>query len=302
MKKRGKTFVGLERCLDACEGIERNARNVCEEIEYLATYYVNFTKADLKSLVCVVGKLVLVESGTERCEIETGAAIRAAEAVRAIPTLKLSDRKHLAKLIKEARIARSRRRGNTANTEEVQEEEEEEGEGNNSDTNDVSTPFAQLPDEILREIFILFKSKTDVAVASCVCIRWERVLSCLRKEKSTWYAALQLDRETGRCKTDDGRLMWETKVKSKSNSSIYAEEYIALKSKEEVYAVIRENVRSQRRREIDSDFSDTTSEDDEDDEDDHNGNNNDTPKVMSHRFWNISKYLRVRDVESQQES
>ena len=201
MKKRGKTFVGLERCLDACEGIERNARNVCEEIEYLATYYVNFTKADLKSLVCVVGKLVLVESGTERCEIETGAAIRAAEAVRAIPTLKLSDRKHLAKLIREARIARSRRRGNTANIEEVQ--EEEVGEGNNSDTNDVSTPFAQLPDEILREIFILLKSKTDVAVASCVCIRWERVLSCLRKEKSTWYAALQLDRETGRCKTDD---------------------------------------------------------------------------------------------------
>ena len=207
MKKRGKTFVGLERCLDACEGIERNARNVCEEIEYLATYYVNFTKADLKSLVCVVGKLVLVESGTERCEIETGAAIRAAEAVRAIPMLKLSDRKHLAKLIREARIARSRRRGNTANIEEVQ--EEEVGEGNNCDTNDVSTPFAQLPDEILREIFILFKSKTDVAVASCVCIRWERVLSCLRKEKSTWYAALQLDRETGRCKTDDGRLMWE---------------------------------------------------------------------------------------------
>ena len=80
MKKRGKTFVGLERCLDAWEGIERNARNVCEEIEYLATYYVNFTKADLKSLVCVVGKLVLVESGTERCEIETGAALRAAEA------------------------------------------------------------------------------------------------------------------------------------------------------------------------------------------------------------------------------
>ena len=97
MKKRGKTFVGLERCLDACEGIERNARNVCEEIEYLATYYVNFTKADLKSLVCVVGKLVLVESGTERCEIETEAAIRAAEAVRAIPTLKLSD-KHAVRL------------------------------------------------------------------------------------------------------------------------------------------------------------------------------------------------------------
>ena len=90
-------------------------------------------------------------------------------------------------------------------------------------------------------------------------------MSCLRKEKSTWYAALQLDRETGRCKTDDGRLMWETKVKSKSNSSINAEEYIALKSKEEVYAVIRENVRSQRRREIDSDFSDTTSEDDDED-------------------------------------
>ena len=39
-------------------------------------------------------------------EIETEAAIRAAEAVRAIPTLKLSDRKHLAKLIKEARIVR----------------------------------------------------------------------------------------------------------------------------------------------------------------------------------------------------
>ena len=65
--------------------------------------------------------------------------------------MKLSDRKQLTKLIKEARIVRSRRRGNTANTEEVQGEEEEEGEGegNNSDTNDVSTPFAQLPDEIL---------------------------------------------------------------------------------------------------------------------------------------------------------
>ena len=107
-----------------------------------------------------------------------------------------------------------------------------------------------------------------------------------------------------RCKTDDGRLLWETKVKSKSNSSINAEEYIALKSKEEVYAVIRENVRSQRRREIDSDFSDTTSEDDdEDDEDDHDGNNNDTQETSDiPSILERLQYLRVRDVESQQES
>ena len=150
----------------------------------------------------------------------------------------------------------------------------------------------------MREIFSHFRSKTDVAVASCVCARWKRILSCQKKEKSNWYAALHMDRETGRCTTRDGRLVWETMVKNISNSGVDDEDHVALKSKIEVYAFIRENVRSQRRREIDSDFSDTTSEDDDEDEDDEMkeevNDDDDTDikkRVMSHRFWNVRKYL-----------
>jgi hypothetical protein len=87
-------------------------------------------------------------------------------------------------------------------------------------------------------------------------------------------------------------------VKNIANSGVDDEEHAALKSKIEVYAFIRENVRSQRRREIDSDFSDTTSEDDDEDEDDemkeevNDVDDTDIEKrVMSHRFWNVRKYL-----------
>ena len=287
MKKRGKIFVGLESCLDAFGGIEQNFRNVCEEIEYVATYYVNFWKADLKSLVKCSERLMVDENGRERHEIERKAAIRAVEAVRAIPKLKSSDKKHLAKLIKTARISTRRKERNTKNMER-EEEQEEQGEA----------MIARLPDEIMREIFSHFRSKTDVAVASCVCARWKRILSCQKKEKSNWYAALHMDRETGRSTMRDGRLVWETIVKNISNSGVDDEEHVALKSKIEVYAFIRENVRSQRRREIDSDFSDTTSEDDDDDEDDEMkeevNDDDDTDikkRVMSHRFWNVRKYL-----------
>jgi hypothetical protein len=292
MKKRGKIFVGLESCLDAFGGIEQNFRNVCEEIEYVATYYVNFWKADLKSLVKCSERLMVDENGRERHEIERKAAIRAVEAVRAIPKLKSSDKKHLAKLIKTARISTRRKERNTKNMEKEEEEEEEEEEEQGE------AMIARLPDEIMREIFSHFRSKTDVAVASCVCARWKRILSCQKKEKSNWYAALHMDRETGRCTTRDGRLVWETMVKNISNSSVDDEEHVALKSKIEVYTFIRENVRSQRRREIDSDFSDTTSEDDDDDESDEMkeevNDDDDTDikkRVMSHRFWNVRKYL-----------
>ena len=292
MKKRGKIFVGLESCLDAFGGIEQNFRNVCEEIEYVATYYVNFWKADLKSLVKCSERLMVDENGRERHEIERKAAIRAVEAVRAIPKLKSSDKKHLAKRIKSAHISTRRKERNTKNMareeEEDEEQEQEQGEA----------MIARLPDEIMREIFSHFRSKTDVAVASCVCARWKRILSCQKKEKSNWYAALHMDRETGRCTTRDGRLVWETIVKNISNSGVDDEEHVALKSKIEVYAFIRENVRSQRRREIDSDFSDTTSEDDDEDEDDEmkeEVNDDDDAdikkRVISHRFWNVRKYL-----------
>ena len=291
MKKRGKIFVGLESCLDAFGGIEQNFRNVCEEIEYVATYYVIFSKADLKSLVKCSERLMVDENGRERHEIERKAAIRAVETVRAIPKLKSSDKKHLAKLIKTARISTRRKERNTKNMEredEEQEQEQEQGEA----------MIERLPDEIMREIFSHFRSKTDVAVASCVCARWKRVLSCQKKEKSNWYAALHMDRETGRCTTRDGRLVWETIVKNISNSGVDDEEHVALKSKIEVYTFIRENVRSQRRREIDSDFSDTTSEDDDEDEDDEmkeEVNDDDDAdikkRVISHRFWNVRKYL-----------
>jgi len=291
MKKRGKIFVGLESCLDAFGGIEQNFRNVCEEIEYVATYYVIFSKADLKSLVKCSERLMVDEIGRERHEIERKAAIRAAEAVRAIPKLKSSDKKHLAKLIKTARISTRRKERNTKNMEREDEEEEQEQEQGEA-------MIERLPDEIMREIFSHFRSKTDVAVASCVCARWMRILSCQKKEKSNWYAALHMDRETGRCTTRDGRLVWETMVKNIANSGVDDEEHVALKSKIEVYAFIRENVRSQRRREIDSDFSDTTSEDDDEDEDDEMkeevNDDDDTDikkRVMSHRFWNVRKYL-----------
>ena len=292
MKKRGKIFVGLESCLDAFGGIEQNFRNVCEEIEYVATYYVIFSKADLKSLVKCSERLMVDENGRERHEIERKAAIRAVEAVRAIPKLKLSDKKHLAKRIKSAHISTRRKERNTKNMEREEEEEEEEEEEQGE------AMIARLPDEIMREIFAHFRSKTDVAVASCVCARWKRILSCQKKEKSNWYAALHMDRETGRCTTRDGRLVWETMVKNIANSGVGDEEHVALKSKIEVYAFIRENVRSQRRREIDSDFSDTTSEDDDEDEDDemkeevNDVDDTDIEKrVMSHRFWNVRKYL-----------
>jgi len=276
MKKRGKTFVGLESCLDAFGGIEHNFRNVAEEIEFIASYYVKFVRVDLKALV-ECSKMLMEQR--DRREIETEAAIRAVEAVRTIPTLKSSDKKLLAKLIKTARISISRRRGSTKNM------EEEELSGNN--TASTVALISRLPDDILRKILTMLKSKTDVAVASCVCTRWNRILSSQKKEKSTWYAALQVDRETGRCTTRDGSLglIWETKAKSKANSSVDAEEFVALKSKADVYAIIRDIVRSHRRREIDSDFSDTSSDDNDDDVD------VDVGEIATHRFWNVRKYL-----------
>ena len=277
MKKRGKTFVGLESCLDAFGGIEHNFRNVAEEIEFIASYYVKFVRVDLKALV-ECSKMLMEQR--DRREIETEAAIRAVEAVRAIPKLKLSDKKLLAKLIKTARISISRRRGSTKNM------EEEELSGNN--TASTVALISRLPDDILRKILTMLKSKTDVAVVSCVCTRWNRILSSQKKEKSTWYAALQVDRETGRCcTTRDGSLslIWETKAKSKANSSVDAEEFVALKSKADVYAIIRDIVRSHRRREIDSDFSDTSSDDNDDDVD------VDVGEIATHRFWNVRKYL-----------
>jgi len=272
MKKRGKTFVGLES-LDAFGGIEHNFRNVAEEIEFIASYYVKFVRVDLKALV-ECSKMLMEQR--DRREIETEAAVRAVEAVRAIPKLKSSDKKLLAKLIKTARISISRRRG-TKNM------EEEDKCGNN--TASTVALISRLPDDILRKILTMLKSKTDVAVASCVCNRWNRILSSQKKEKSTWYAALQVDRETGRCTTRDGSLslIWETKAKSKANSSVDAEEFVALKSNAEVHAIIRDIVRSHRRREIDSDFSDTSSDDDDDDIDD--------GEIATHRFWNVRKYL-----------
>ena len=273
MKKRGKTFVGLES-LDAFGGIEHNFRNVAEEIEFIASYYVKFVRVDLKALV-ECSKMLMEQR--DRREIETEAAVRAVEAVRAIPKLKSSDKKLLAKLIKTARISISRRRG-TKNM------EEEELSGNN--TASTVALISRLPDDILRKILTMLKSKTDVAVASCVCTRWNRILSSQKKEKSTWYAALQVDRETGRCCTTrygSLSLIWETKAKSKANSSVDAEEFVALKSKADVYAIIRDIVRSHRRREIDSDFSDTSSDDDDDDIDD--------GEIATHRFWNVRKYL-----------
>ena len=274
MKKRGKTFVGLES-LDAFGGIEHNFRNVAEEIEFIASYYVKFVRVDLKALV-ECSKMLMEQR--DRREIETEAAIRAVEAVRTIPTLKSSDKKLLAKLIKTARISISRRRG-TKNM------EEEDKCGNN--TASTVALISRLPDDILRKILTMLKSKTDVAVASCVCTRWNRILSSQKKEKSTWYAALQVDRETGRCTTRDGSLglIWETKAKSKANSSVDAEEFVALKSKADVYAIIRDIVRSHRRREIDSDFSDTSSDDNDDDVD------VDVGEIATHRFWNVRKYL-----------
>lgn len=277
MKKRGKTFVGLESCLDAFGGIEHNFRNVAEEIEFIASYYVKFVRVELKALV-ECSKMLMEQR--DRREIETEAAIRAVEAVRTIPTLKASDKKLLAKLIKTARISISRRRGSTKNM------EEEELSGNN--TASTVALISRLPDDILRKILTMLKSKTDVAVASCVCTRWNRILSSQKKEKSTWYAALQVDRETGRCcTTRDGSLslIWETKAKSKANSSVDGEEFVALKSKADVYAIIRDIVRSHRRREIDSDFSDTSSDDDDDDVD------VDVGEIATHRFWNVRKYL-----------
>jgi hypothetical protein len=276
MKKRGKTFVGLESCLDAFGGIEHNFRNVAEEIEFIASYYVKFVRVDLKALV-ECSKMLMEQR--DRREIETEAAIRAVEAVRTIPTLKASDKKLLAKLIKTARISISRRRGSTKNM------EEEELSGNN--TASTVALISRLPDDILRKILTMLKSKTDVAVASCVCTRWNRILSSQKKEKSTWYAALQVDRETGRFTTRDGSLglIWETKAKSKANSSVDGEEFVALKSKADVYAIIRDIVRSHRRREIDSDFSDTSSDDDDDDVD------VDVGEIATHRFWNVRKYL-----------
>lgn len=274
MKKRGKTFVGLESCLDAFGGIEHNFRNVAEEIEFIASYYVKFVRVDLKALVeC---SKMLMEQRDRREINEFEAAIRAVEAVRAIPKLKSSDKKLLAKLIKTARISISRRRGSTKNT------EEEELSGNN--TASTVALISRLPDDILRKILTMLKSKTDVAVASCVCTRWNRILSSQKKEKSTWYAALQVDRETGRCTTRDGSLslIWETKAKSKADSSVDAEEFVALKSKADVYAIIRDIVRSHRRREIDSEFSDTSSDDDDDVDD---------GGIATHRFWNVRKYL-----------
>jgi len=262
--------------LDAFGGIEHNFRNVAEEIEFIASYYVKFVRVDLKALV-ECSKMLMEQR--DRREIETEAAIRAVEAVRTIPTLKSSDKKLLAKLIKTARISISRRRGSTKNM------EEEELSGNN--TASTVALISRLPDDILRKILTMLKSKTDVAVASCVCTRWNRILSSQKKEKSTWYAALQVDRETGRCTTRDGSLglIWETKAKSKANSSVDAEEFVALKSKADVYAIIRDIVRSHRRREIDSDFSDTSSDDNDDDVD------VDVGEIATHRFWNVRKYL-----------
>ena len=100
------------------------------EIEYVATYYVIFSKADLKSLVKCSERLMVDENGRERHEIERKAAIRAVEAVRAIPKLKSSDKKHLAKLIKSAHIStRERKEIQRIWKEEEEEEEEEEEQG-----------------------------------------------------------------------------------------------------------------------------------------------------------------------------
>ena len=99
----------------------------------------------------------------------------------------------------------------------------------------------------MREIFAHFRSKTDVAVASCVCAL-EGVFCRVRRKKR----AIGTPRYIWTEKPDVVHARWKISVgndgKEYCKFGVDDEEHVALKSKIEVYAFIRENVRRKRRR------------------------------------------------------
>ena len=266
--KRGKLFYGYNKLFEISKAITTMNLNLlpaCDEIYEIVTYYKTFMKNEMKEIIDDTEKILELA----KSEMEIYKACRLANAVMKMD-MKSSDKRKLKVALRKAEVRETRRRKNEVTTTTTIDENEEEDKNNNA----ILLFEDNIPEEVLREIFLKFNSKTDIVIASLTCKRWHSLFSkMMQEEQSTkeWFSTLQRERQHGPRSRIGNRLQW-LKATDKSSS---------LCSAKLAFEAIKDICREERRKikEISSSSSQADSEVDEEEEVD---------SVSKHKFWSYS--------------